>query len=204
MISKKEWKKKVLDFQEQTKRIIYNMKDPDNFAPTMMLWDGEKLSVGVIPMDKYDFHELIVRIAIANEVECISTAMVMWYIPPEAIREEDKDKDGKYIGPMPSKHPKRKEGLVTWSAYGKEQFAYVTSFTRNSDGSVNKYTELDLPEGGDMMFKNNLYDRAYEALQDRLVRGDVERIDLDAFRFPRKREPPSDEWWKRQHEDFKP
>ena len=168
MMSKKKWKMKVLDFLDQTKRIIYNMTDPDDFAPTAMMAKGEKIIVGVVPTDKYSFYEIIGNLAFQHQTECIATAMVSWFIPPDGMRDEDKV-DGKWVGPMPSKHPNREEAVIIWAAHGKEQFGHMAQFTRKPNRSVLKYTDVDLgsSDDEDVTLKNYLWDSVVDAMRDK-------------------------------------
>jgi hypothetical protein len=168
MMDKKKWKLKIHDFFDQTKRILYNMKDPDDYAPTAMLAKGEEIIIGVIPTDKYTFYEMIGNLAFQHQTECIATAMVCWMIPPDGIRPEDMSEDKEWIGPQPSKHPNRKEAIQIWAAYGKEQFGHIAEFTRRPNGRVLKYTDIDFDMDDEKVtIKNYLWETVVNAMRDK-------------------------------------
>ena len=77
MINEKKWRREVEDFLEETKRIVYNMKDPDDFIPTALVAiDDRKSIICVMPVDKYDFYEIVVKLAFQHQTECIATILI--------------------------------------------------------------------------------------------------------------------------------
>jgi hypothetical protein len=173
MINEKKWRREVEDFLEETKRIVYNMKDPDDFIPTALVAIDDRNSIiCVMPVDKYDFYEIVVKLAFQHQTECIATILNSWIIPPEGFRDEDFDGPqtkamDNYIGPMPSKHPNRAEALNLWAAHGNTQFGAVIQFERNPDGSVKKFNRLSMVDDEKVVIKNRLWDNALEALRSK-------------------------------------
>tara|TARA_B100002019_G_scaffold135751_1_gene117038 strand:+ start:367 stop:897 length:531 start_codon:yes stop_codon:yes gene_type:complete len=170
IISKEEWEKKVYGFVDETKRIVYNMSDPDNFLPTALLMNrqGEGM-IMILKLDKHDVYTAVTRLAFQEQSECIAVCSNTWYIEREAMRKYiDEDGELDYDGPPPSQHPDRKEAFHFWAAYGDKQMGVILPYTRRADGSVKNF-EKEKRFGFDddnNTLKNYLWDAAIERMRN--------------------------------------
>lgn len=168
MISKKIWERKIDDFVEQTKRIVFNMSDPDNYVPTALLLNSQgEAIIMVLKMDKHDVYTAITRLAFQTQSECIAVCSNMWYVEATGL-DENEYKDGKkYEGLPPSQHPNRKEGFHFWAAYGKEQFGLILPYSRQANKKIKDFGE-EIRFGyddDDNRWVNYLWDDAIERMR---------------------------------------
>ena len=86
MINRKKWERQIDDFVEQTKRIVFNMSDPDNYVPTALLLNsqGEGI-VMVLDLDKHDVYTAVTRLAFKTQSECIAVCFNTWYVESEDL-----------------------------------------------------------------------------------------------------------------------
>ena len=171
MISRKKWERQIDDFVEQTKRIVFNMSDPDNYVPTALLLNsqGEGI-VMVLDLDKHDVYTAVTRLAFQTQSECIAVCFNTWYVESEDLdkyRKEDGELE--YDGLPPSQHPDRKEGIHFWAAYGEEQMGLVVPYTRQANKKVKDFGEekrYGFDDDGSTM-KNYLWDAAIEQMRSK-------------------------------------
>jgi len=156
MVSRKKWERRIDDFVEETKRIVYNMSDPDGFLPTALLLNSqEEAMVMVLDLDKHDVYTAITRLAFQMQTECIAVCFNTWYV-------EDFDTEGL----PPSQHPDRKEGLNFWAAYGKEQMGVIVPYTRQANKKVKDFgEEKRFGFDNESNLKNFLWDAAIEKMR---------------------------------------
>lgn len=163
MISRKKWERQIDDFVEQTKRIAFNMSDPDDYLPTALLLNSqEEAIVVVLQLDKQDdVYTAITRLAFQTQSECIAVCSNMWYVGRKV------DGEVEYDGPPPSQHPDRKEGFYFWAAYGKEQMGLIVPYTRQANKKIKDFGE-EIRAGfddDDTRFENNYWDAAMERMR---------------------------------------
>ena len=168
MISKKIWERKIDDFVEQTKRIVFNMSDPDNYLPTALLLNSQgEAIIMVLKMDKHDVYTAITRLAFQTQSECIAVCSNMWYVEATDLDEKEYKDGEKYEGLPPSQHPDRKEGFHFWAAYGKEQFGLILPYTRQANKKIKDFGE-EIRFGfddDDNRWVNYLWDDAIERMR---------------------------------------
>ena len=168
MINRKKWERQIDDFVEQTKRIVFNMSDPDNYVPTALLLNsqGEGI-VMVLDLDKHDVYTAITRLAFQTQSECIAVCSNMWYVESTDLDENEYKNGKKYEGLPPSQHPNRKEGFHFWAAYGKEQFGLILPYTRQANKKIKDFGE-EIRFGfddDDNRWVNHLWDAAIERMR---------------------------------------
>ena len=171
MINRKKWERQIDDFVEETKRIVFNMSDPDNYVPTALLLNsqGEGI-VMVLDLDKHDVYTAVTRLAFQTQSECIAVCSSTWYVESEDLEKYRKE-DGEleYDGLPPSQHPDRKEGFYFWAAYGKEQMGLVVPYTRQANKKIKDFGE-EIRAGFDdknARFENYLWDAAMERMRSK-------------------------------------
>jgi len=171
MISRKKWERRIDDFVEETKRIAYNMSDPDNYVPTALLINSQgEAIIMVLELDKHDVYTAITRLAFQTQSECIAVCSNMWYVDRiKADEYTNKDGEVEYDGLPPSQHPDRKEGFHFWAAYGKEQMGLIVPYTRQANKKIQDFGE-EIRAGfddDDTRFENYLWDAAMERMRSK-------------------------------------
>lgn len=168
-MSRKKWERRIDDFVEQTKRIAFNMSDPDNYIPTALLLNSQgEATIMVLKLDKHDVYTAITRLAFQTQSECIAVCSNMWYV--DRIKTDEytnKDGEVEYDGLPPSQHPDRKEGLHFWAAYGKEQMGLIVPYTRQANKKIKDFGK-EIRVGFDddnNRFENYLWDAAMERMR---------------------------------------
>jgi len=168
-MSRKKWERRIDDFVEETKRIVYNMSDPDNYLPTALLLNSQgEAIIMVLELDKHDVYTAITRLAFQTQSECIAVCSSMWYV--DSIKTDEytnKDGEVKYDGVPPSQHPNRKEGFYFWAAYGKEQMGLIVPYTRQANKKIKDFGKEIRAGFGDEnnRFENYLWDAAIEQMR---------------------------------------
>ena len=172
MISRKKWERRIDDFVEQTKRIAFNMSDPDDFLPTALLLNSQgEATIMVLKLDKHDVYTAITRLAFQTQSECIAVCSNMWYV--DSIKTDEypnKDGEVEYAGLPPSQRPDRKEGFHFWAAYGKEQMGLIVPYTRQANNKKIKDfgKEVGARFGDENnRWVNNLWDAAIERMRSK-------------------------------------
>lgn len=141
-MSIKKWERKIDEFMEQTKRIVYSMSDPDNYQPTAIFTvNDNEVALAVVPADKHDVYTVVTNMAFQMQTECIAVCMNSWIVTSPRDEDYEKDENGKprWVGPMPSQHPNRVEALQIWASYGDKQMQLMLPYDRQKNGKVKNF-----------------------------------------------------------------
>lgn len=144
MMSIKKWERKIDEFMEQTKRMVYSMSDPDNYQPTAIFTVNDNdVALAVVPMNKHDVYTVVTNMAFQMQTECIAVCMNSWIVISPRDEDYEKVENGKprWVGPMPSQHPDRVEALQLWASYGDKQMQLMVPYDRQKNGKVKNFQE---------------------------------------------------------------
>ena len=179
---KSEWMEFCYDTMDVTKRIAYNLDDPDDHIPIAMVVDSEGktalIQLGGLP-SKQMAYAALVEIAKELKAHSVATIFSCWSVRPSIEELRKHSPDGatdeeiaenlaenfaeNYQGPAVRDHPDRVEGFMLWGAYGLEQFGLLVPYERTESGNIKKFLEEEIMNDGELI-RNFLWEEAYNEL----------------------------------------